>query len=130
MASIANLLRGTDRDYFDFFERAGATVERAGDRLVRMLAGFADTGRPTQDATQPLAIAAEACRDLAIGPESLLDHPLRMMCVGVFGDRLPCRNAGGYLLRRSVAKTLGLGWEGLILSGRRTPNLAGGPGWK
>jgi hypothetical protein len=43
MASIANLIRGTDREYFDLFERAGANVERAGALLDEMLAGFPDS---------------------------------------------------------------------------------------
>ena len=43
MASISNLIRGTDREYFDLFERAGANVERAGDLLDEMLAGFPDS---------------------------------------------------------------------------------------
>jgi hypothetical protein len=43
MASITNLIRGTDREYFDLFERAGANVERAGALLDEMLAGFPDS---------------------------------------------------------------------------------------
>jgi uncharacterized protein len=43
MASIANLIRGTDRAYFDLFERAGANVARAGELLDEMLGGFPDT---------------------------------------------------------------------------------------
>ena len=43
MASITNLIRGTDREYFDLFERAGANVERAGGLLDEMLAGFPDS---------------------------------------------------------------------------------------
>jgi hypothetical protein len=35
MASIINLIRGTDREYFDLFERAGANVARAGELLTR-----------------------------------------------------------------------------------------------
>ena len=43
MASITNLIRGTGREYFDLFERAGANVARGGDLLDEMLAGFPDT---------------------------------------------------------------------------------------
>src|SRR4029077_8237832 len=43
MASITNLIRGTGREYFDLFERAGANVARAGELLDQMLAGFPDT---------------------------------------------------------------------------------------
>ena len=43
MASISNLIRGADREYFDLFERAGANVERAGELLDEMLAGFPDS---------------------------------------------------------------------------------------
>src|SRR5438045_6116460 len=43
MASIANLIRGTDGEYFDLFERAGANVSRAGELLDHLLAGFPDS---------------------------------------------------------------------------------------
>ncbi len=43
MTSIANLIRGTGREYFELFERAGANVARAGDLLDQMLAGFPDS---------------------------------------------------------------------------------------
>ena len=37
MASIANLLRGTDREFFDLFERAGANIVHAAELLDEML---------------------------------------------------------------------------------------------
>jgi uncharacterized protein len=43
MASISTLIRGTGREYFDLFERAGANMERAGGLLDEMLAGFPDS---------------------------------------------------------------------------------------
>ena len=43
MASISTHMRGTGREYFDLFERAGANVERAGGLLDEMLAGFPDS---------------------------------------------------------------------------------------
>jgi len=43
MASITNLIRGSGREYFELFERAGANVARAGELLDEMLAGFPDT---------------------------------------------------------------------------------------
>ncbi len=43
MASITNLIRGTGREYFDLFERAGANVARAGELLGDMLAGFPES---------------------------------------------------------------------------------------
>jgi predicted phosphate transport protein (TIGR00153 family) len=49
MASITNLIRGTGREYFDLFERAGANVARAGELLDQMLAGFPDTEGLAQD---------------------------------------------------------------------------------
>jgi uncharacterized protein len=49
MASFANLMRGTDGEYFDLFERAGANVERAGMLLDEMLGGFPDTQGLAQD---------------------------------------------------------------------------------
>ena len=49
MASITNLIRGTGREYFDLFERAGENVARAGELLDEMLAGFPDTQGLAQD---------------------------------------------------------------------------------
>jgi uncharacterized protein len=49
MASLANLIRGTDRECFDRFERAGANVERAGELLDEMLAGFPDSQGLAED---------------------------------------------------------------------------------
>jgi predicted phosphate transport protein (TIGR00153 family) len=43
MASITNLIRGTGREYFNLFERAGNNVARAGKLLDEMLAGFPDS---------------------------------------------------------------------------------------
>jgi hypothetical protein len=40
MTSIANFLRGTDREFFDLFERAGANLERAAQLLDEMLAEY------------------------------------------------------------------------------------------
>jgi uncharacterized protein len=49
MASITNLIRGSGREYFDLFERAGANVACAGGLLDEMLAGFPDTQRLARD---------------------------------------------------------------------------------
>ena len=49
MASITNLIRGTGREYFDLFERAGSNVARGGEPLDAMLAGFPDTHELAQD---------------------------------------------------------------------------------
>jgi predicted phosphate transport protein (TIGR00153 family) len=43
MASIANLLRGSDREFFDLFERAGVNIVRAADLLDEMLASYPET---------------------------------------------------------------------------------------
>jgi uncharacterized protein len=43
VASIANLLRGTDREFFDLFERAGANIVRAAELLDEMLAGYPES---------------------------------------------------------------------------------------
>jgi uncharacterized protein len=43
MASIANLLRGNDREFFDLFERAGANIVRAAELLDEMLARYPET---------------------------------------------------------------------------------------
>ncbi len=44
MASITDLFRRSDREYFDLFERAGANLVRAAELLDEMLASFPDTG--------------------------------------------------------------------------------------
>ena len=49
MASITNLIRGSGREYFDLFEQAGANVQRAGELLDEMLAGFPDTQGLAED---------------------------------------------------------------------------------
>jgi uncharacterized protein len=41
--SIGRLLRGSDREIFDLFERAGANIVRAAELLDEMLAGFPET---------------------------------------------------------------------------------------
>jgi uncharacterized protein len=43
MASIGQLLRGSDREYFDLFERAAANAVRAAELIDEMLVGFPDT---------------------------------------------------------------------------------------
>jgi predicted phosphate transport protein (TIGR00153 family) len=43
MASITDLLRGTDREFFDLFERAGANILRTAELLDEMLAGYPES---------------------------------------------------------------------------------------
>jgi uncharacterized protein len=43
MPSIGQLLRGSDREIFDLFERAAANIVRAAKLLDEMLAGFPET---------------------------------------------------------------------------------------
>jgi uncharacterized protein Yka (UPF0111/DUF47 family) len=43
MPSIGQLLRGSDREIFDLFERAAANIVRAAELLDEMLAGFPET---------------------------------------------------------------------------------------
>jgi predicted phosphate transport protein (TIGR00153 family) len=43
MVSLSDLLRGSDREYFDLFERAGDNIVRAAELLDQMLASFPDT---------------------------------------------------------------------------------------
>ncbi|MDQ6746222.1 MAG: DUF47 family protein [Actinomycetota bacterium] len=43
MAPISDLLRGSNREYFDLFERAGENIVRAARLLDEMLASFPDT---------------------------------------------------------------------------------------
>ena len=43
MASIGQLLRGSDNEFFDLFERAGANAVRAAELLDEMLAGFPES---------------------------------------------------------------------------------------
>jgi predicted phosphate transport protein (TIGR00153 family) len=49
MASIANLLRGTDREFFDLFEQAGANIVRAAELLDEMLARYPESQGLAQD---------------------------------------------------------------------------------
>ncbi len=42
MASISNLLRGSDREFFDLFDRAAANIVRAAALLEEMLRTFPD----------------------------------------------------------------------------------------
>jgi uncharacterized protein len=49
MASIPNLLRGSDREFFDLFERAGTNIVRAAELLDEMLARYPETQSLAQD---------------------------------------------------------------------------------
>jgi uncharacterized protein len=49
MPSIGQLLRGSDREFFDLFERAGANIVRAAELLDEMLSGFPETQRMARD---------------------------------------------------------------------------------
>ena len=49
MASIANLLRGSDREFFDLFERAGMNIVRAAELLDEMLARYPETADLARD---------------------------------------------------------------------------------
>ena len=49
MASISDLWRGTDREYFDLFDRAGANVVRAAELLAEMMATFPDRRELARD---------------------------------------------------------------------------------
>jgi uncharacterized protein len=41
--SLTSLLRGSDREFFDLFERAGANVVRAAELLEELISGFPDS---------------------------------------------------------------------------------------
>ncbi len=43
MTSLANFIRGSDREFFDLLERTGANIVRAAELLDEMLAGFPET---------------------------------------------------------------------------------------
>jgi uncharacterized protein len=43
VASIANLLRGSDREFFDLFEQAGANIVHAAELLDEMLASYPES---------------------------------------------------------------------------------------
>jgi uncharacterized protein len=49
VASIANLLRGSEREFFDLFERAGMNIVRAAELLDEMLARYPETADLAQD---------------------------------------------------------------------------------
>jgi predicted phosphate transport protein (TIGR00153 family) len=43
MAGLARILRGTDDEFFDLFDRAGRNVARAGELLERLLGDYPDS---------------------------------------------------------------------------------------
>jgi predicted phosphate transport protein (TIGR00153 family) len=43
LSSLTSLLRGTDREFFDLFERAGANVVLAAELLEELIAGFPES---------------------------------------------------------------------------------------
>jgi predicted phosphate transport protein (TIGR00153 family) len=49
MPSISDLLRGTDREYFDLFDRAGANAVRATELLADLIASFPDRRELARD---------------------------------------------------------------------------------
>ncbi|HSO99745.1 MAG TPA: DUF47 family protein [Solirubrobacteraceae bacterium] len=49
MPSISDLLRGTDREYFDLFDRAGANAVRATEVLAELIASFPDRRELARD---------------------------------------------------------------------------------
>jgi uncharacterized protein len=49
VASIANLLRGSEREFFDLFERAGSNIVRAAELLDEMLARYPETADLARD---------------------------------------------------------------------------------
>src|SRR5207302_10078644 len=49
MSSIANFLRGTDKEFFDLFERAGKNLARAAQLLDEMLADYPERRALAQD---------------------------------------------------------------------------------
>jgi predicted phosphate transport protein (TIGR00153 family) len=44
LKAVSNLLKGTDHEFFDLFDRAAANVAHAAELLHEMLVGFPDTG--------------------------------------------------------------------------------------
>jgi uncharacterized protein len=49
VASIANLLRGSEREFFDLFERAGTNIVHAAELLDEMLASYPETADLARD---------------------------------------------------------------------------------
>jgi uncharacterized protein len=49
VASIANLLRGSEREFFNLFERAGTNIVRAAELLDEMLARYPETADLARD---------------------------------------------------------------------------------
>ena len=43
MAGLARILRGTDDEFFDLFDRAGQNVAKAGELIERLLADYPDS---------------------------------------------------------------------------------------
>ena len=58
VASIANLLRGSDREFFDLFERAGANIVRAAELLDEMLARYPETAYLARATSWPASTTA------------------------------------------------------------------------
>ena len=103
MASIINLIRGTDREYFDLFERAGANVARAGELLDAIVARVAHSG-------QLLRHGADRVDRFRPWRSLIGRMNSGWPRLGVFADKLGCRNPVDWF-RRAVAKTFGVGWE-------------------
>jgi predicted phosphate transport protein (TIGR00153 family) len=49
MPQLTNILRGSDREFFDLFERAGANIVQAADLLDQMLRGFPERRELARD---------------------------------------------------------------------------------
>ncbi len=108
MASIINLIRGTDHDeYFDLFERAGANVARAGDLLDEIVASVAHCGPLLRHGGRPR-------RSVQAVEIPNREDELAGLVWACLGTSSIAENRS-YWFRRAVAKTSGVGWEGLIL---------------
>ena len=93
MASITSLIRGTGREYFDLFERAGANVARAGGLLDEMLGGFPESHGLAQDMSK----AQEAVSDTISDHELYVDLA-NCRNLNTRGLSAGTQNLGGYLV--------------------------------
>jgi len=49
MAGLARKLRGTDDEFFDLFDQAGANIARAGELIEQLLAGYPESAHLAAD---------------------------------------------------------------------------------
>jgi len=107
VASIANLLRGSDREFFDLFERAGANIVRAAELLDEMLARYPETAYLARD-----ILACEHDGDH-------ITHDLIQRLNQTFSDQMVevhrLENEGDRLTREAIASLFETGIDPMVV---------------